>query len=119
MILGIPKEVLEQEGRVAAIPETVAQYKAMGLEVRVKEAAGEAALCTDESYARAGAEIVADAADLFARADLVLKVKQRISSGRASMRRRCSARGKPGHRFCIQRLPATTKMVRMRWPGGA
>ncbi|MDD4789292.1 MAG: NAD(P)(+) transhydrogenase (Re/Si-specific) subunit alpha, partial [Pirellulales bacterium] len=76
MILGIPKEVLEQEGRVAAIPETVAQYKAMGFEVLVQEAAGEAALCTDESYARAGAEIVADAADLFARADLVLKVKQ-------------------------------------------
>ncbi len=76
MILGIPKEVLEQEGRVAAIPETVQQYKAMGFEVLVQEAAGEAALWTDESYASAGAEIVADAASLFARADLVLKVKQ-------------------------------------------
>lgn len=76
MILGIPKEVLEQEGRVAAIPETVQQYKAMGFEVLVQQAAGEAALWTDESYASAGAEIVADAASLFARADLVLKVKQ-------------------------------------------
>lgn len=76
MILAVPKEVLEQEGRVAAIPETVQQYKAMGFEVLVQEAAGEAALWTDESYASAGAEIVADAASLFARADLVLKVKQ-------------------------------------------
>lgn len=76
MILAVPKEILEQEGRVAAIPETVQQYTAMGFQVLVQQSAGQAALWPDEDYAKAGAEIVADAAGLFARADLVLKVKQ-------------------------------------------
>ncbi len=76
MILGIPKEILEQEGRVAAIPETVQQYVQMGFKVLVQTSAGEGALWPDDHFVRAGAEIVPDAVSLFRTADMVLKVKQ-------------------------------------------
>ena len=76
MIVGIPKEILEQEGRVAALPTEVAEYVKLGFTVLVESKAGAAAFQSDEQYAAAGAEIVPDVADLWARADLVLKVKQ-------------------------------------------
>ena len=76
MILAVPKEILVHEGRVAALPETVEQYVAMGFEVRVQASAGEGALKTDEEYRRAGAHLVEDVPDLFASADVILKVKQ-------------------------------------------
>ena len=76
MILGIPKEILDQEARVAAIPETVKGYVRMGLEVFVQSSAGEGALWADAEYERAGATLVEDAVTLFGRADVVLKVKQ-------------------------------------------
>ena len=76
MILGIPKEILEQEVRVAAIPETVRQYVQMGFKVLVQTSAGEGALWADDQFVSAGAEIVPDAVSLFRAADVVLKVKQ-------------------------------------------
>ena len=76
MILAIPKEILEHEGRVAAIPETVRQYAQMGFTVRVEKSAGEKSLHPDEEYVDAGAEIVSDPVRLCAEADVVLKVKQ-------------------------------------------
>ena len=76
MILAIPKEILEHEGRVAAIPETVRQYVQMGFTVRVEKLAGEKSLHPDQEYVDAGAEIVSDPVKLFAEADVVLKVKQ-------------------------------------------
>jgi len=76
MILGIPKEILEGEHRVAATPETVAEYVKMGFEVLVESGAGNGALRSDAEYERAGAKLIADAAALYARSDVVLKVKQ-------------------------------------------
>lgn len=76
MIIGIPKEILEEEKRVAALPETVAKYVGMGFKVLVEASAGKGIYRSDEQYAQAGAEIVADAQKLYAAADLVLKVKQ-------------------------------------------
>ncbi len=76
MIVGVPKETLEQEGRVAAIPETVREYVALGFEVVVQSSAGRAALHEDAAYVRAGATIVEDARELLHAADVVLKVKQ-------------------------------------------
>ncbi len=76
MIVGIPKEILEQEGRVAALPSEVAEYVKMGCEVLVETQAGAAAFKSDEDYKAAGAEVVADVADLWSRSDLILKVKQ-------------------------------------------
>ncbi|MHB8900871.1 MAG: NAD(P) transhydrogenase subunit alpha [Thermoguttaceae bacterium] len=76
MILAIPKEILEHEGRVAAIPETVRQYVQMGFTVRVETSAGEKSLHPDQEYVEAGAELVTDPPSLFAESDVVLKVKQ-------------------------------------------
>jgi len=76
MILGIPKEILDAELRVAALPETVAEYVRMGFEVLVQSSAGEGALRADAEYEKAGARIVGDPATLFAQADVIVKVKQ-------------------------------------------
>jgi H+-translocating NAD(P) transhydrogenase subunit alpha len=76
VILGVPKEILEKEGRVAAIPETVKKFVGMGFEVLVQSSAGQGVLRTDQEYRDAGAEIVESAETLFSRADVVLKVKQ-------------------------------------------
>jgi NAD(P) transhydrogenase subunit alpha len=76
MLVGIPKEVLPGERRVAAIPETVAKYLKMGFEVAVEPGAGAGIFVSDEEYKKAGARIVADVEELFAKADLILKVKQ-------------------------------------------
>lgn len=76
MIIGVPKEILDQEGRVAAIPETVLEYIQMGFKVAVQSAAGQGALFGDEAYSHAGAMMVEDPAELFRASDVVLKVKQ-------------------------------------------
>ncbi len=74
MQIGIPAETLAGETRVAATPETVKKYVAMGLEVVVQAGAGLAASCTDAAYEAAGAKIAASAAETLANADYVLKV---------------------------------------------
>ncbi|MBQ7670439.1 MAG: NAD(P) transhydrogenase subunit alpha [Clostridia bacterium] len=76
MIIGIPKEIMHGEGRVAAIPETVAKLRADGFTVLVENSAGELAFFSDEEYAAAGAEMVSDAAELYDRSDIILKVKE-------------------------------------------
>ncbi|MGE5570210.1 MAG: NAD(P) transhydrogenase subunit alpha [Rhodospirillales bacterium] len=76
MVIGIPREILDQENRVAALPETVRAYVQMGFEVAVERNAGTFALATDEAYAEAGARIADNAEDLYARSEIILKVKQ-------------------------------------------
>ncbi len=76
MIVGIPKEILEREHRVAALPDEVAGYVSMGFDVLVQAGAGEGALHPDAEYAAAGATVVPRALDVFSSADVVLKVKQ-------------------------------------------
>jgi len=76
MKLGVPKETLENENRVAALPESVAEYVKMGFEVLVEASAGEGAFVADERYGAAGARLVPDAIRLFDESDIVIKVKQ-------------------------------------------
>jgi len=76
MIIGIPREILERERRVAALPTEVAEYVRMGFTVLVEASAGAGALRSDGEYQAAGAEIVSGAAEIFSRADVILKVKQ-------------------------------------------
>ncbi len=76
MVIGIPREILPRERRVAALPAEVAGYIAMGFEVLVESSAGAGTFRSDDEYQQAGATIVPDAAELYARADVVLKVKQ-------------------------------------------
>ena len=76
MVVGIPREIMHGEGRVSAIPETVAKLKADGYDVLVEKNAGAEAFFADADYAAAGAEIVDDAQDLYNRSDIILKVKE-------------------------------------------
>ncbi len=76
LTFGIPKEIMHGEGRVAAIPETVKQFVAGGARVLLEKGAGAKAYFADEEYASAGAQIVGDVEELFAQADVVLKVKE-------------------------------------------
>lgn len=76
MVVGIPKEIMKGERRVSAIPETVEKMAAMGMTVLVQKSAGQGAFYSDEQYAQAGAVLVEAAAEIFQRADIILKVKE-------------------------------------------
>lgn len=76
MVIGIPKEIMHDEGRVSAIPETVKKLVADGNTVLVEKGAGLGSFFPDADYAAAGAELVDDVADLYKRSDLILKVKE-------------------------------------------
>ncbi|MEM9533301.1 MAG: Re/Si-specific NAD(P)(+) transhydrogenase subunit alpha [Pseudomonadota bacterium] len=75
MKIGVPAETAAGELRVATTPEVITQLKKLGFDVLVQQGAGEAASFTDDAYAAAGAELVADASALFAQADIILKVR--------------------------------------------
>jgi H+-translocating NAD(P) transhydrogenase subunit alpha len=78
MYLGIPKEVMPAEHRVAAVPASVREYRRMGFDVLVQSGAGEGIYVSDAEYREAGAEVVDSAAEVYGRSQLVLKVKQPI-----------------------------------------
>jgi NAD(P) transhydrogenase subunit alpha len=78
MLVVIPKEILNEEKRVAAIPETVGKLRAKGMEVAVEAGVGAGIFIEDQEYAKAGATIVDDVEQLFAKANVILKVKQPI-----------------------------------------
>lgn len=80
MIIGVPKEIKTREGRVAITPGGVLAFKSRGHRVLVQSGAGLAVGFTDEQYTDAGAEILAEAASVWAGANLVLKVKEPIAS---------------------------------------
>ncbi len=76
MIIGIPKEIMHEEARVAATPESVKKYVADGHTVLVEKNAGIGALHTNEAYEAAGATVIASAQEIYDRAELILKVKE-------------------------------------------
>ncbi|MBS0496450.1 MAG: Re/Si-specific NAD(P)(+) transhydrogenase subunit alpha [Proteobacteria bacterium] len=76
MHIGIPAEIRGGETRVAATPETVKKYTAKGVhKVSVQTGAGAGASIPDSAYQEAGATIVTDVAELYAQAQIVLKVR--------------------------------------------
>ncbi|HTF85077.1 MAG TPA: Re/Si-specific NAD(P)(+) transhydrogenase subunit alpha [Cellvibrio sp.] len=81
MKISIPRERRAHERRVAATPETVKKFVALGIDVAVETGAGEASRITDAAYEAAGAKIVGDLAQLLADADIVLKVQRPILAG--------------------------------------
>ena len=76
MKIGIPAEIRPRETRVAATPETIKKLTAGGLhQVIVQSGAGLGASVTDEAYTQAGAILAASAAEVYAQAELLLKVR--------------------------------------------
>lgn len=81
MKIAIPKERRAFEKRVAATPDTVKKYRALGYNVVVEAGAGTGASFPDEHYTAAGAQIVTDVATLLRDADLILKVQRPLNDG--------------------------------------
>jgi alanine dehydrogenase len=80
MIVGVAREIKDREARVAATPGGVGEYVGHGHEVLVEAGAGTGSGFSDQEYAAAGATIVGDHAEIFARSELVLKVKEPVES---------------------------------------
>jgi alanine dehydrogenase len=76
MIIGVPKEIKEQEHRVALTPSAAWQLARAGHTVLVEAGAGRGAGFADEDYAAVGAELAGSHAEVFERAGLVVKVKE-------------------------------------------
>src|SRR5438132_2959373 len=87
MIIGVPKEIKEQEQRVALLPSAANQLTRRGHSVLVEKNAGIGSGYSDEDYVKAGAEIVDQAKEVFARADMIVKVKEPLESEFPLLRR--------------------------------
>jgi alanine dehydrogenase len=80
MVIGVPTEIKEQEQRVALLPSAANQLIRHGHSVLVETNAGTGCGYGDEEYAKAGAEIVDQAKEVFARADMIVKVKEPLNA---------------------------------------
>lgn len=76
MIVGVPREIKQDEYRVAMLPVGVEELTRAGHRVLVERGAGQGSGISDEEYQANGAEIVATAADVWSAAELVVKVKE-------------------------------------------
>lgn len=128
MRIAIPAETRAGETRVAATPETVKKLAAAGHAVTVQAGAGAAASYPDADYQNAGATLAADAAAVYADAEIVLKVKAPTDAELAQMRRGTvlvgllspyqaelvEAYAKQGvTAFAMEKLPRTTRAQAM------
>ena len=76
MLVGVPKEIKNHEYRVGLTPASVRELTSRGHEVLVQKNAGTAIGLSDEQYAAAGASLVDTAQEIFARAQMIVKVKE-------------------------------------------
>jgi len=86
MIVGTVREIKNHEYRVGLTPESVHELAAHGHDLLVEAGAGLGIGATDSDYARAGATVLDDAATIFARADMIVKVKEPQPAERAMLR---------------------------------
>jgi alanine dehydrogenase len=86
MRIGVPKEIKVHEYRVGLTPESVRRLVALGHQAVVEANAGAGIGASDADYAAAGAQIAVTAAEVFARAELVVKVKEPLAPERAMLR---------------------------------
>jgi alanine dehydrogenase len=87
MIVGVPKEVKEDEYRVAMLPVGVEELVSRGHQVVVQAGAGMGSGLADHDYLQAGAELVASGEEVFAKVDLIVKVKEPMRSEFALIRK--------------------------------
>ena len=84
--IGIPRETVALEKRVATVPEVVEKLIKLGFRVAVESGAGDAANFSDDAYRAAGAEVIEGAAALWAACDIVFKVRPPVADEVALMR---------------------------------
>ena len=87
MLIGVPREIKDQEYRVGLTPGSVRELAAQGHGVLVESGAGAGIGATDADYLAAGGEISARAEDVFARAEMIVKVKEPQAEERKRLRR--------------------------------
>ena len=87
MLVGVPKEIKDNEYRVGIVPATVRELADKGHQVLVETGAGSGAGLPDGDYKAAGADIVPDADAVFSRAELIVKVKEPLAPERKKLRR--------------------------------
>ncbi|MCC5944387.1 MAG: alanine dehydrogenase [Bernardetiaceae bacterium] len=80
MIIGVPIEIKNNENRVAMVPAGVAELSALGHEVYVQHNAGVGSGFSDEQYEQAGAKILPTIEDVYAKAEMIVKVKEPIEA---------------------------------------
>ncbi len=73
--IGSPKEIFENESRVAATPDTVKKLQKLGFEILIQSGAGESANFSNEAYESVGCKIIPDAQSLWEQANIILKVR--------------------------------------------
>jgi alanine dehydrogenase len=76
MLVGVPKEIKTREFRVGLVPSSVAELVHRGHKVVIESKAGAGIGASDEQYRTVGAEIAVSATDVFAKADMIVKVKE-------------------------------------------
>src|ERR1700682_5417281 len=86
MIIGCPKEIKTREYRVGLVPGGAAALTGRGHQVLVEKGAGLGSSIPDSAYETAGAKIVDKASDVWARADMIVKVKEPVPSEYGLMR---------------------------------
>jgi len=86
MLIGVPKEIKDNEYRVSLVPSTVRELTANGHRVIIEKAAGVGAGVDDAEYEAAGAEIVESADQVFDRAEMIVKVKEPLSPERKKLK---------------------------------
>ena len=87
MIIGVPKEIKSQENRVAMLPSAAYQLVRRGHRVLVESGAGVGSGYPDEDYAAAGAEMMGSHTEVFARAEMIVKVKEPLPDEYALLRK--------------------------------
>jgi alanine dehydrogenase len=87
MIIGVPKEIKQQEHRVGLIPSTATTLTGKGHTVLVQKSAGLGSGYSDEDYVRAGATMIDGAEGVFAKADMIVKVKEPLPAEYGLLRR--------------------------------
>ena len=86
MLIGCPREIKNHEYRVGLTPESVRELTAHGHQLIVETGAGNGIGASDDHYRHAGATIIATAAEIFERADMIVKVKEPQPGERAMLR---------------------------------
>jgi len=76
MLIGVPKEIKNNEFRVGMTPHSVAELIHYGHKVIVQKDAGIGIGCNDQDYIDAGAKVIAKAEDIFAKAEMIVKIKE-------------------------------------------
>jgi alanine dehydrogenase len=87
MLIGVPKEIKDNEFRVGLTPSSVAELVHHGHQVLVEKSAGIGSGLSDSEYAQAGANLVDGADEIFARAEMIVKVKEPLAAERKKLKR--------------------------------